>query len=119
LISFQTSPILLKRIFVGFDPKPIPTEFNRSKVGCGLFRKEGMGLTGKVEVADEFCEFYSQVGPKLVAKIKRERKGAFLDYMGDRVRESFFWRPTTPLEVEEIFGSLNPHKGIVWDEVSP
>jgi hypothetical protein len=28
------------------------------------------------------------VGPKLVAKIKREREGAFLDYMGDRVGES-------------------------------
>jgi hypothetical protein len=67
-----------------------------------------VGLTGKVEVADGFCEFYSQVGPKLPAKIKREREGAFLDYMGDRVEESLFWRPTTPLEVEELCGSLVP-----------
>jgi hypothetical protein len=55
------------------------------KVGCGFFRKDGVGLTGKVEVADRFCEFYLQVGPKLAAKNKREREGAFLDYMGDRV----------------------------------
>jgi hypothetical protein len=59
-------------------------------------------LTGKVEVVDGFCEFYSQVGPKLAAKIKREREGAFLDYMADRVGKSLFWRPTTPLEVEEL-----------------
>jgi hypothetical protein len=38
-----------------------------------------VGLTGQVEVADGFCGFYSQVGPKLAAKIKREREGAFLD----------------------------------------
>jgi hypothetical protein len=40
-----------------------------------VFRKDGVGLTGKVEVADWFCEFYLQVGPKLAAKIKREREG--------------------------------------------
>jgi hypothetical protein len=84
-----------------------------------VFRKEGVGLTGKAEVADRFCEFYSQVRPKLAVKIKREREGAFLDYMGDRVGESLFWRPTTPLEVEELCGSLDPHKGMGWDEVSP
>jgi hypothetical protein len=70
-------------------------------------------------VADGFCGFYSEVGPKLAAKISREREGAFLDYMGDRVEELLFWRPTTPLEVEELCRSLDPHKGMGWDEVSP
>jgi hypothetical protein len=45
------------------------------KVGCGFFRKEWVGLTGKAEVEDGFCESYLQVGPKLAAKIKRERGG--------------------------------------------
>jgi hypothetical protein len=48
----------------------------------------------------------------------RERGGVFLDYMGDRVGESLFWRPTTLLEVEELCGSLDPHKGMGRDEVS-
>jgi hypothetical protein len=78
-----------------------------------------MGLTDKGEIAEGFCEFYSQVGPKLAAKINKERKGAFLDYMGDRVEESLFWRPTTPQEVEELCGSLDPHKGMGYDEISP
>jgi hypothetical protein len=82
------------------------------KVGCEFFRKEGVGLTGKVEVAVGFCGFYSEVGPKLAAKISREREGAFLDYMGGRVQESLFWRPTTPLEVEGLCGSLDLHKGM-------
>jgi hypothetical protein len=62
----------------------------RGKVGCGFFRKEGVGLTGKVEIADGFCGFYLQVGPKLVAKIKSEREGSFQDYIGDRIEESLF-----------------------------
>jgi hypothetical protein len=45
------------------------------KVGCGLFSREGVGLTGKAEVADGFCEFYSQVGPKLAEKVTRKREG--------------------------------------------
>jgi hypothetical protein len=52
----------------------------------------------------------------LAAKINREREEAFLDYMGDIVGESLFWRPTTPLEVE-LCGSLDPHKGMGRDEV--
>jgi hypothetical protein len=91
----------------------------KGKVGCGFFRKEGMGLTGKAEVAERFCEFYLQVGPKLAVKIKRERKGAFLDLMGDKVRESLFWGPATPLKVEELCGSLDLLKGMGCDEVSP
>jgi hypothetical protein len=39
--------------------------------------------------------------------------------MGDRVGESLFWKPTTPLKVEELCGSLDPHKGMGCDEVSP
>jgi hypothetical protein len=89
------------------------------KVGCGFFRKEGVRLMGKMEIADGFCGFFSEVGPKLAAKISSEREGAFLDYMGDRVEESLSWRPTTPLDMEELCGSLDPHKGMGWDEVSP
>jgi hypothetical protein len=84
--------------------------------GAGFFRRKKMGLTGKAEVEDGF---YSQVGPKLAAKVKRERESAFMDYMSDRVGESLFWRPTTPLKVEELCGSLGPHKSMGCDEVSP
>jgi hypothetical protein len=44
---------------------------------CGFFRKDGVGLTDRGEIAEGFCKFYSQVGPKLVEKIKREKEGAF------------------------------------------
>jgi hypothetical protein len=86
---------------------------------CDFFRKDGLGLTDKGEIVEGFCEFYSQVGPKLAVKIKKEREGPFLDYMGDRVEDSLLWRPTTPLKVEELCRSLDPHKGMSYDEISP
>jgi hypothetical protein len=46
------------------------------------FFQEGVGLTDKGEIEEGFWKFYSQVGPKLAARITREREGAFLDYMG-------------------------------------
>ena len=39
--------------------------------------------------------------------------------MGERVGGSLFWRPTTPLEVEELCRGLKPNKGMGWDGVSP
>jgi hypothetical protein len=61
----------------------------KSRVGSGFFRKKGVGLTDKGEIADEFCKSYLQVGPKLAARIRKEREGAFQDYMRDRVGSLF------------------------------
>ena len=45
------------------------------------FYQEGVGLTDNGEI-EGFWKFYSQVVPKLAARITREREGTFLDYMG-------------------------------------
>jgi hypothetical protein len=58
------------------------------------------------------------VRPKLAAKIKEEREGGLPGLHGDKVEDSLFWRPTTPLELEELCGSLDPNKGMGYDEVS-
>jgi len=86
---------------------------------CGYFVKDGVGETDRAQIAEGFCEFYSQVGPKLLRRIRKERDGAFLEYMGYRVEGSLFWRPVTPKEVEELCGALVSHKGMGWDGVSP
>ena len=46
------------------------------------FYQEGVGLTDNGEIEEGFWKFYSQVVPKLAARITREREGALLDYMG-------------------------------------
>jgi hypothetical protein len=46
------------------------------------FFQEGVGLTDNGEIEESFWKLYSQVGPKLAARITSEREGALLDYMG-------------------------------------
>ena len=79
---------------------------------CGYFEKDGRGLTDGQQIVDGFCDFYCQVGPKLAARLGRERDGAFLEYMGDRVGESLNFEPTTPAEVAELCRALEPGKGM-------
>ena len=86
---------------------------------CGYFEKEGEGVTGGDQIAEGFCDFYCNVGPKLAARIPKERKDAHLQFMGPRVDKSLFFRPTTPYEIEELCRGLDSNKSVGWDEVSP
>ena len=49
---------------------------------CGYFEKDGAGVTDGAQIAGRFCDFYCKVGPKLAARLGKERDGAFLEYMG-------------------------------------
>ena len=42
----------------------------------------GVGVTEGCQKAAGFCDFYCKVGPELAARLGRERKGAFQEYMG-------------------------------------
>ena len=70
-------------------------------------------------LAQGFCDFYSQVGPKLASRLGKEREGAYLEYMGRQVEESLIWRPTNPDDVEKLCGALDARKAAAWDGVSP
>ena len=91
----------------------------RTGAVCRYFEQDGEAVTDGAEIAGGFCDFYSQVGPKLAARLGREREGAFLEYMGERVEGLLIWRPTTPREVEELCRGLDTGKAAGWDGVSP
>ena len=86
---------------------------------CRYFRQEGGAVKDGGVIAGGFCDFYCQVGPKLAARLGREREGAFLEYMGSRVEESLIWSPTTPDEVRGLLEGLDPGKAVGWDGVAP
>ena len=86
---------------------------------CRYFEQDGVGVTDGAKIAEGFCDFYCRVGPELAARLGKERAGAFMEYMGDRVEGSLIWQPTTPSEVEEVCRGLKPDKAAGWDGVSP
>ena len=71
-------------------------------LGSWSFRTDEGAVTDGAEIVQGFCDFFSRVGPKLAARIRKVQDGDFLEHMGERVRESFIWSPTTPFEVEEL-----------------
>ena len=85
---------------------------------CRYFFENKEGITDGQKIAQGFCDFYCQVGPKLAAKIKKEQR-SYREFMGEPVQESFILTPTTPQEIEDLCLALDPGKGIGWDEVSP
>ena len=88
-------------------------------VACRYFEKDGIGVTDGDMIAKGFCDFYCNVGPDLASKIRSNDSGDFRKYMGNKVEEGLIWRPTSPVEIEEICRGLNPNKGSGWDGVSP
>ena len=60
----------------------------RAGATCGYFTKLGAGVTDGAEIARGFCDFYCKMGPKLAARIRKDREVAFLEYIGERVEES-------------------------------
>ena len=86
---------------------------------CQYFEQGGAAVTEEGQIAQGFCNFYSQVGPKLASRLGKEREGAYLEYMGRQVEESLIWRPTNPDEVEKLCGVLIARKAAAWDGISP
>ena len=85
---------------------------------CRYFTGNNEAITDGHKIAKGFCDFYCQVGPKLAARIPKEKK-EFKDYMGPMVQDSLVLTPTTPQEVKQLCQELEPCKGLGWDGVSP
>ena len=91
----------------------------RGGASCGYFTKDGAAVTEGQKIAEGFCDFYSEVGPKLAAKIPKDNTRQFSHYMGAKVDESLILGPTTPIEVESLCLALEPGKGSGWEGVAP
>ena len=94
----------------------------KSKLGgapCSYFEENGVGVTDGNKIVKGFCDFYCKIGPDLAKKVPAEHERNFKDYLGDRVEESLYWRPTSPIEVEEFCQALDGNKGMGWDGISP
>ena len=72
---------------------------------CQYFEQGGAAVTEGGQIAQGFCDFYSQVGPKLASRRGKEREGAYLEYTGRQVEKSLIWRPTNPDGGEVVWGT--------------
>ena len=86
---------------------------------CRAFSCNGRIITRDSEISESFCDFFTDIGPKLAGKVQTPTSGSFRDYLGAPSGPSAFFFPTSPAEIESICQALDCSKGPGHDGFSP
>lgn len=81
------------------------------------FRSHGSVITDPAEIANGFCNYFTNVGPKLAAKIPPVNT-SFHSFLNDQTYESLALKPTTVEELNGICMSMKSGKTPGYDDVS-
>ena len=70
-------------------------------------------------IADKFCEYFCDIGPKFAAKIQKPKK-PYHHHMIKLTQsyQSFFMMPTDPIEISNILQSMKPKNSSGHDKIN-
>jgi hypothetical protein len=91
----------------------------KSESSCRTFSHNGTSVTGDVEIAEAFCDFFTDIGPNLAEKVRVTPGKSHKDYLGESSIGSVFMWPTTPAEIASCCRDLDHSKGPGYDDFSP
>ena len=74
-------------------------------------------LSNPLDVANNFCDYFSKIGLKLASKISSHDDNAFKTYLGKSLSSSLFLCPTTYFEVLQEINSLKNEKSCGYDNI--
>jgi len=78
--------------------------------------KNGETITDPINIANEFNNFFVNVGPDLAANIQNTGKN-YHEYLKDPVVKSMFMKPIVEKEIIKIIGTFNPNKSAGHDNI--
>lgn len=81
------------------------------------FIDNGSEITDPQDIANGFCNFFTEIGPNLASKIPTV-KNHFTDYLTNTNSETMFLKPTSKSEVEKITNALKNKNSCGYDNVS-
>ena len=81
------------------------------------FRSDGSIITDPAEIANGFCNYFTNVGPKLAAKIPPVNT-SFQSFLNDQTNEFLTLKPTTVEELNGICTSMKSGKAPGYDDIS-
>ena len=81
------------------------------------FNSSGRSITDPTDIANEFCKYFTNIGPNLANRIPTVNS-TYNSFLTDRVRESIFLKPTNIAELTEICQSLKSGKASGCDDMS-
>ena len=74
-------------------------------------------FSNPLDVANNFCDYFSKIGLKLASKTSSHDDNAFKTYFGKSLSSSLFLCPTTYFEVLQEINSLKNKKSCGYDDI--
>ena len=82
-----------------------------------IFRYEDITISDPNIIANEFCKYFTNIGPEYASAIPKAQK-TYDVYLKNRIAQSIFLSPTDPNEIQKIVMSLKPKKSCGHDNIS-
>ena len=82
------------------------------------FVHEGVEIIGLKNVADEFNDYFTEIGPKLAKSFDTANKAPFNHYLTTPCAASFNFVYTKPDDIEKIIRNLKPKSSAGFDNIS-
>jgi hypothetical protein len=85
-----------------------------------IFKHNNTEITKPQDIANHFCDFFSDVGPQYANKIPIAMNSAlhYLNLERTSNTKSLFMNPTNPHEIQNILKSLKPKKSCGYDNIN-
>ena len=81
-----------------------------------IFKLGDQELPDPNEIAEHFCEYFTNIGPNLANKLQKSTK-SYKYFLTDNFPNSLFLREISKQEVDDICSSLSPGKAIGYDGI--
>ena len=89
---------------------------NKSKIS-EIFKIDNTTTTNRTKIADGFCKYFSEIGPKTASNIPTSNK-AFHEFLNTPNAKSIFLSPTDPDEIRRIIMQIKPKSSSGPDSIS-
>ena len=80
------------------------------------FKVDGKKITDKIEIADKFYKYFTNIGPNLVSEIPLT-DFSFCMSLGSRTNESIWQKPTSIAKLEQVCTSFKKSTASCFDDI--
>ena len=81
------------------------------------FTKNEMEISNPTDIANKFCDYFTNIGPNLASKIPSTNSSS-KDFLSSSLSESISLQPLTVSELNNIVKSFNANKAPGHDNIS-
>ena len=90
---------------------------NKSSTQSKLLNKEGHYITDPQSIANEFNDYFVNIGPKLASTISNSSKTSYCDYLHDPLNNNMYMKPVVSEEIKKIICKFDPNKSAGHDDI--